>query len=38
MGSIGQWYIHKAKIKRARKADKPGASAYSKANVHGGMR
>lgn len=30
--------IHSARIKRARKADKPGASAYSVANVHGEMR
>ena len=29
---------HAARVKRARKADKPHASAYSKANVHGEMR
>ena len=30
--------MHRAAVKRARKADKPHASAYSKANVHGEQR
>ena len=30
--------IHAARVRRARRADKPGASKYAKANVHGAMR
>ena len=30
--------MHAARVKRARRADKPGASKYAKANVHGAMR
>lgn len=30
--------IHAARVKRAKKADKPHASNYSLANVHGDMR
>lgn len=29
--------LHAARIKRAKRADKPSASAYSRANVHGAM-